>query len=130
MYDGTMNITSKLSKVIPSGIMLLIGALSLTGCVSSDAAPGDEQGNLVVRSVELPSGNYVDCVASNFTANAVSPSCDWEHSYSSSERSPSDNGNLYAYAVEIPAGGEVICVASNFTANMVYPSCDWDAVKR
>lgn len=121
-----MNIATKFAKAALTASIIVGAVTVLTACgVPSDASPGDEQGNLVVRSVELPSGSYVNCVASKYTANAVAPSCDWSHIYEPTQGSL-DNGNLYAYGVDLPDGREVICVASSFTAITVYPSCDWE----
>lgn len=124
-----------MKKPIALSALILVGGLALVGCTAKvDPIPtetetpipvGSEQGSLRWYAVELPEKQAVDCVASQYHANVIHPTCDWANVYSFSGDFKGDSGSLKSYTVKAEGGREIICVASRYHANVIDPDCNW-----
>lgn len=119
-----------MKKFAAFSALALVSMLALSGCApasdpSEPLAVGSEQGSLVLYTVELPEKQAVDCVAAQYTANVIHPTCDWANVYSFSGDFKGKSGSLKSYTVKADDGREVICVASQYTANVTDPDCNW-----
>lgn len=122
-----------MKKLLATGAVLTVAALSLTGCAgggSSDepSSPNTSAKSLKFYSVELPSGKNVDCIGSQYAASVIDPDCDWANTYEGPLHA--DQDGLQTYVITSPEGIEVTCVASRYSLSVIDPDCDWSATAR
>lgn len=120
-----------MKKFAALSALALVAILALSGCApasdpSEPVAVGSERGSLVLYTVELPEKQAVDCVASQYAASVLHPTCDWANVYSFSGDFKGESGTLKSYTVKADDGREIICVASRYTSSVIDPDCNWN----